>query len=415
MKFGNIVSRRAIFAWALLLGLFSTSASRPADAAELRALRPGHDPGATYFFFERSGSVNDFTEPVDICPTTTVTWDRSTAATITMYAVVPNNASLASIEAAPALRVFTTDVAVPEVVTGAPNQIRFVVDAKETSATASVLRVFCDRSASAVGGSVTGLTNPLVANLLGAGFNINDVGTVDGRNLETDGAKIDGVAVGADNVFVDGAECTSGNFEMQSGAGIELFQIGGPDAISVNLGYAATLATGAGLGVERCVFTTDGTGSGGFICEGTASNANEQLYLFPASDAADTINWITTGPASVTWVGPTAPRTVTIRDANVTLTEKVSSGTAALGTTSIASGGCASIGAATATNALATDVLSWSFNSDVSGITGFNPVTTGALSIYSYPGANTANFKVCNPTAAAIVPGAVSLNWNVVR
>jgi hypothetical protein len=37
------------------------------------------------------------------------------------------------------------------------------------------------------------------------------------------------------------------------------------------------------------------------------------------------------------------------------------------------------------------------------------------LTIISYPTANNVNFKVCNNTSASVTPGAITLNWRVVR
>jgi hypothetical protein len=93
----------------------------------------------------------------------------------------------------------------------------------------------------------------------------------------------------------------------------------------------------------------------------------------------------------------------------------VASGTAALGTSAIASGACATVVTATATGALSTDSIAFTANTDISGVTGYAPVTTGGLIVYNYPTADTVNFKVCNPTSSSITPGAVTLNWDVIR
>ena len=93
----------------------------------------------------------------------------------------------------------------------------------------------------------------------------------------------------------------------------------------------------------------------------------------------------------------------------------VRAGTAALGTSLIGSGACATAVDVVATGALATDVIQWTPNADLSGVTGYAPLTTGALSIYPYPDTDAIHFKVCNPTASGITPGAVTLNWRVVR
>jgi hypothetical protein len=57
----------------------------------------------------------------------------------------------------------------------------------------------------------------------------------------------------------------------------------------------------------------------------------------------------------------------------------------------------------------------WNPNADITGVTGYVPSTAGGLAIYVWPTTNTINVKVCNPTAGSITPGAVTLNWRVVR
>lgn len=98
-----------------------------------------------------------------------------------------------------------------------------------------------------------------------------------------------------------------------------------------------------------------------------------------------------------------------------TCTVTIASGTKALATGAIASGACTAAQTATATGTLTTDTLMADFNADPTGTTGYAPVTTGMLTIIKYPTADTANFKVCNLTAASITPGAVTLNFRVVR
>jgi hypothetical protein len=97
------------------------------------------------------------------------------------------------------------------------------------------------------------------------------------------------------------------------------------------------------------------------------------------------------------------------------LTSTIASGTAALGTTAIASGACATAVTATATGVATTDIVQASFNGDPTAVTGYTPVTTGMLTILPYPTANNVNFKVCNSTSASITPGAITLNYRVVR
>ena len=96
-------------------------------------------------------------------------------------------------------------------------------------------------------------------------------------------------------------------------------------------------------------------------------------------------------------------------------TGTVATGTAALGTSAIASTACASVVTVTATGVATTDVIAFTPNADVSAVTGYAPATTGGLAIYPYPTASNVNFKVCNPTSSSITPGAITLNWRVVR
>ncbi|EFK96377.1 hypothetical protein LDC_1597, partial [sediment metagenome] len=64
----------------------------------------------------------------------------------------------------------------------------------------------------------------------------------------------------------------------------------------------------------------------------------------------------------------------------------------------------------------ATDVVDWGFNQSPLGVTGYNAASTsGCLVITAYPTANNVNFLVSNPTASSITPGALTLNWKVVR
>jgi hypothetical protein len=68
-----------------------------------------------------------------------------------------------------------------------------------------------------------------------------------------------------------------------------------------------------------------------------------------------------------------------------------------------------------ATGVLATDNILADFNADPSGVTGYAPTANGMLTIIKFPTAGFVNFYVYNNTAASITPGAVTLNWRVVR
>ena len=123
------------------------------------------------------------------------------------------------------------------------------------------------------------------------------------------------------------------------------------------------------------------------------------------------------GSDFVAFSGPsTSTKMFTLPDASATLSYTVASGTATLGTGAIAANTCAAAVTVSATGVLTTDVISWTPNADISGVTGFAVASTDGLIIYPYPTANNVNFKVCNGTGSSITPGsAVTLNWAVRR
>lgn len=98
-----------------------------------------------------------------------------------------------------------------------------------------------------------------------------------------------------------------------------------------------------------------------------------------------------------------------------TVTYTIASGTKALDTDAIASTACDTLSTTTATGVASTDTILITANADITGVTGYTAATTGGLAIYFWPTTNTINWKVCNPTSASITPGAVTLNYRVVR
>jgi hypothetical protein len=96
-------------------------------------------------------------------------------------------------------------------------------------------------------------------------------------------------------------------------------------------------------------------------------------------------------------------------------TNTISNGIATLGTSLIASGACATAVTVTATGVATTDNIMADFNADPTGVVGYQPSANGILTIIKYPTLNNVNFKVCNNTGAGITPGAITLNWRVVR
>jgi hypothetical protein len=100
-----------------------------------------------------------------------------------------------------------------------------------------------------------------------------------------------------------------------------------------------------------------------------------------------------------------------------TTTQTIASGTVAAtnGSTAISSGTCQTTVTQAASGVLSTDNIQLDFNSSPLGITGFIPATSGILTIIKWPTANNVNVAVCNYTASSITPGAVTLNFRVVR
>jgi hypothetical protein len=93
----------------------------------------------------------------------------------------------------------------------------------------------------------------------------------------------------------------------------------------------------------------------------------------------------------------------------------VANGTSAMGTSSISSAACATAVTTTATGTATTDTISWGFNGDPTAVTGYVPLVAGMLTIIAYPSSNNVNFKVCNNTNSSVTPGAITLNWRVIR
>lgn len=87
----------------------------------------------------------------------------------------------------------------------------------------------------------------------------------------------------------------------------------------------------------------------------------------------------------------------------------VASGTRALATGAIGAGACSTTDSnITATGAVSTDRVQFSPNADP----GLN---AGLLAYSAWAGSNVISFRVCNPSAGSITPGAVSMNWAVTR
>jgi hypothetical protein len=152
------------------------------------------------------------------------------------------------------------------------------------------------------------------------------------------------------------------------------------------------------------------TGTGDFSTTGVSVSVDSEVVLF--SGTGGKTGKRATGSGLATLASGVLGTTAAPAGA---VTGTIASGTIALATAAIASGGCATEQTATATGTLTTDVVTASFNQDVTGVVGYQALTTGTLRIDVYPKANQVALRVCNSTAAIITPGSVSLNWRVVR
>lgn len=168
-------------------------------------------------------------------------------------------------------------------------------------------------------------------------------------------------------------------------------------------GVATFLATPSSANLLAALTTSTGTGNAVFSVGPTFTGT----ITAAAATFSGTVNY--TGAFQVSGNGMTFPASA------ATLTQTIASGATAMGTGAISSATCATVVTATATNTATTDVVTASFNGDPTAVTGYVPLTTGMLTIIAYPTANNANFKVCNNTGTAITPGAITINWRVVR
>jgi len=140
-----------------------------------------------------------------------------------------------------------------------------------------------------------------------------------------------------------------------------------------------------------------------------------QFSYAPASLV--TTNGTTSFSGAFTFTGTvTATTNATFPSGTITLTQVVASGQTAMPTGALSGNTCsASATTATATGAATTDAFEVNYASDPTGVTGYGGGTSGGITIRSWATSNTINFKLCNETSSSITPGALNVNWRVVR
>lgn len=177
---------------------------------------------------------------------------------------------------------------------------------------------------------------------------------------------------------------TFGTLLVSGPAQMASIQAGTPGAslvINEAGGGPLTLTVNGGLSVNGAIYANSSYGIAGYVL---SSN----------------------GPGSpVSWVANTAGGT----------TNTLCSGQISLGTSAIASGAAATVVTATCSTLAVTDNIQLDFAADPTSTTGYTPSVGGMLTIVKYPTSNTINVKVVNNTASSITPGAVTMNYRVVR
>lgn len=170
-------------------------------------------------------------------------------------------------------------------------------------------------------------------------------------------------------------------------------------SITWTVNSAATLVVKQG---QECRLSVDPSSATNWLGQCGASLVSGQI---PISQVG-TAGLSGTSPVSISAAGAIACTTCTVTIAN---------GTSALATGAITSGTCATVVTTTATGTATTDNIMADFNADPTSTTGYAPSSSGMLTIIKYPTSGNVNFKVCNNTTSSITPGAVTLNWRVVR
>lgn len=171
------------------------------------------------------------------------------------------------------------------------------------------------------------------------------------------------------------------------------------------------ITTSAGAVATTLATVNSNVGTFGSATQAPQVTVNGKGLVTAASNVT-----VTPAVGSVTGLGTgVATAAGTTLSAAGGLTSTIASGTSAMGTGAITSATCATVVTTTATNTATTDVVLASFNGDPTAVTGYVPLTAGMLTIIAYPTSGNVNFKVCNNTAGSITPGAITLNWRVLR
>ena len=294
---------------------------------------------------------------------------------------------------------------------------KFVVDTSPTIAGLTVTGSF----------TATGLvTNADLAGSIAAskliGTDIATVGTL------TAGAASTGFTIQASNVTVTGtfAGANVAAVANASGSPSATFGVMKADGTTIQCtsgtcsavgGVATSIQNGVTMitsGTDtRVLFQNTGGILGQYVITGTGNVMMSASPTTTGTLTAAAANF--SGTVNLAGTVQVAGNAMTFPAAAATIPQIIASGAKALATSAIGSGACSSAQTDTATGATTTDAPSFTFASDPTAVTGYSPSTSGMLAIIPWVTSGTINFKVCNNTAASITPGAISINWRVIR
>lgn len=269
--------------------------------------------------------------------------------------------------------------------------------------------------------TLTGATQTFATGTTGTDFGIVSSGTTHTFNLPTASASNRGLLASTDfSSFLSNLRAfTAGAFNYDfTGAVVSLpapwvaNNVSNIFATNTKQTFGLS-ATTAGLRLT-CGASPSAQATGDLVCNTTGvhgifDGSNVNLNPFVAGSGTTFPSAPTSGNA-VKWGAA-----FSVIDAGGIGTLTIASGISALGTGAISANTCATVVTTSATGTASTDTISWTPNVDISGITGYGVVSTDGLKVYPYPTANNVNWRVCNGTGSSITPGAVTLNWRVVR
>lgn len=162
-----------------------------------------------------------------------------------------------------------------------------------------------------------------------------------------------------------------------------------------------TFSAGGAFGTPASLTLTNATGLPWAALTGSPSTTQVPVQSLTTTG--------TSGPATL------ASGVLNIPQYAVGSTNTICSGTIPLGTSAIASGTAATTITQTCTGLASTDNIMLDFNGSPLGTVGYQPSTSGMLTIIKWPTTNTINISVVNSTGSSITPGAVTVNYRVVR